>query len=81
MGSATFGHGCNGAIWRFASAGTRDRFPANAEMFAPHFGGYCAWAVSQNYIAPSDPIMWRIVDGRASQQAGLDPVLRTRQWI
>jgi hypothetical protein len=64
MGSASFAHGWNGAIWRFASTGTRDRFPANAEMFAPHFGGYCAWAVSQDYIAPSDPNVWRIVDGR-----------------
>lgn len=63
-GSAGFEYRWNGAIWRFASAGTRDRFAANADAFAPQFGGYCAWAVSQNYIAPGDPKVWRIVDGR-----------------
>ena len=30
----------------------------------PRFGGYCAWAVSQNYLAPGDPNIWRVVDGR-----------------
>lgn len=64
MGSAQFEHRWNGAIWRFASAEARDRFAADPEAFAPRFGGYCAWAVSQNYIAPGDPRVWRIVDGR-----------------
>lgn len=54
----------NGAVWRFASAENRDRFAADPEAFAPRFGGYCAWAVSQNYLAPGDPRIWRIVDGR-----------------
>lgn len=64
MGSAAFAHRWNGAVWRFASAEARDRFAADPEAFAPRFGGYCAWAVSQNYIAPGDPLVWRIVDGR-----------------
>jgi YHS domain-containing protein len=54
----------NGATWRFASAEARARFVANPEAYAPAFGGYCAWAISQNYIAPGDPNFWRIVDGR-----------------
>lgn len=64
LGSAEFEHRWNGATWRFASAAARDRFAANPEAYAPRFGGYCAWAVSQNYIAPGDPNVWRIVDGR-----------------
>lgn len=64
IGSAQFEHRWNGAVWRFASAEARDSFAANPEAFAPRFGGYCAWAVSQNYIAPGDPRVWRIVDGR-----------------
>lgn len=64
VGSPSFEHRWNGAIWRFASAEARDRFAANPDAFAPQFGGYCAWAVSQNYIAPGDPEVWRIVDGR-----------------
>ena len=54
----------NGATWRFASAEARARFVTNPEAYAPAFGGYCAWAISQNYIAPGDPMVWRIVDGR-----------------
>lgn len=64
LGSAQFEHRWNGATWRFASAAARDRFAADPEAYAPRFGGYCAWAVSQNYIAPGDPNIWRIVDGR-----------------
>ena len=63
-GSPAFEQRWNGATWRFASAENRDRFNANPEAFAPAFGGYCAWAVSQNYLAPGDPLYWRIVDGR-----------------
>ncbi|MBE1527122.1 hypothetical protein GGC65_001578 [Sphingopyxis sp. OAS728] len=63
-GSAAFEYRWNGALWRFASANARDRFAADPAAFAPQFGGYCAWAVSQNYIAPGDPKVWRIVDGR-----------------
>jgi len=53
-----------GAQFRFASAENRDRFIADPARFAPAFGGYCAWAVSQGYTASGDPTVWRIVDGR-----------------
>lgn len=54
----------NGATWRFATAENRTMFEANPQASAPQFGGYCAWAASQGYIAPGDPTVWRIVDGR-----------------
>lgn len=54
----------NGATWRFASAGSLEAFKAAPERFAPRYGGYCAWAVSQGYIAPGDPRQWKIVAGR-----------------
>ncbi|MFN3955537.1 MAG: YHS domain-containing (seleno)protein [Pararhodobacter sp.] len=53
-----------GAEWRFASAENRAAFVAAPEAYAPQYGGYCAWAVSQGYTAPIDPNAWRIVDGR-----------------
>ena len=34
------------------------------ERYALQFGGYCAWAVSQHYLAPGDPNYWKIVDGK-----------------
>jgi YHS domain-containing protein len=64
-GDAKFSHDWNGATWRFASVEHRDAFKAEPEKYAPQFGGYCAWAVSQNYTANSDPEnAWRIVNGK-----------------
>ncbi len=53
------------AKWRFASAEHRDLFKANPEKFAPRYGGYCAWAVSQGYTASVDPKnAWTIVEDK-----------------
>lgn len=54
----------NGATWRFTSVENRDRFAAAPERYAPQYGGYCAWAVSQGYTASTDPDAWSIVDGK-----------------
>ncbi|HEX5008261.1 MAG TPA: YHS domain-containing (seleno)protein [Hyphomonadaceae bacterium] len=53
-----------GATWRFASAENLAAFKADPEKYAPQFGGYCAWAVSQGYTAKGDPKNWRIVGGK-----------------
>jgi YHS domain-containing protein len=58
----TLEHG--GAVWRFASAANRDAFKADPAKYAPQYGGYCAWAVSQGYTAKGDPNAWSIVEGR-----------------
>ncbi|MGE0851756.1 MAG: YHS domain-containing (seleno)protein [Hyphomicrobiaceae bacterium] len=54
----------NGATWHFASAENKAAFEANPQAFAPQYGGYCAWAVSEGYTAKGDPHAWRIVDGK-----------------
>jgi len=64
QGSDQFEHRWNSAVWRFASAANRDAFAKAPERFAPQYGGYCAWAVSQGYTASIDPAAWRIVDGK-----------------
>jgi hypothetical protein len=53
-----------GLTWRFASAANRDAFVANPGAYAPQYGGYCAYAVSQNGTAEGDPKRWKIVDGK-----------------
>lgn len=63
-GSSEFTHNWNNAIWQFASAENRDLFAANPEQYAPQYGGFCAWAVSQGYTAAIDPNAWKIVDGK-----------------
>jgi YHS domain-containing protein len=63
-GLKAFAHAWNGATWLFASEAHRAAFAAQPEKYAPQFGGYCAWAVSQGYTADIDPEAWRIVDGK-----------------
>ena len=63
-GSTQFTYQWGGATWRFSSAENRDLFAANPERYAPQYGGFCAWAVSQGYTAPIDPTAWKIVDGK-----------------
>jgi YHS domain-containing protein len=63
-GSAEFTHDWQGATWQFASAEHRDSFAANPEAYAPQYGGFCAWAVSQGYTAEVDPEAWKVVDGK-----------------
>jgi len=63
-GKREFSAEWNGATWRFASAEHRALFLADPEHYAPQYGGYCAWAVSQGYTASTEPESWRIVDGK-----------------
>ena len=63
-GSRSHTHEWQGATWRFASAENRDLFVADPEKYAPQYGGYCAWAVSQGKTAGIDPDAWKIVDGK-----------------
>ena len=63
-GSSQFTHAWKGATWRFKDAANRDAFAANPEKYAPQFGGYCAWAVSQGYTAGIDPEAWTIHQGK-----------------
>jgi YHS domain-containing protein len=63
-GSASHVSTWNGATWHFSSADNKTAFEANPPSFAPQFGGYCAWAVSEGYTAKGDPNNWRIVDGK-----------------
>jgi len=71
-GERAFSHDWQGATWRFASQDHLDRFKAEPERFAPRYGGYCAWAVSQGYTASADPQAWRIVDGKLYLNYSLD---------
>lgn len=53
-----------GAQWRFATQAHLDLFKANPEKYAPQYGGYCAWAVSQGYTANVDPEAWKIINDK-----------------
>ena len=53
-----------GANWRFSSEEHLDLFVANPEKYAPQYGGYCAWAVSNNALAGIDPSQFTILDDK-----------------
>ena len=63
-GDSRFSTSYKGAQWHFVSQANRDRFVADPERYAPQYGGYCAWAVSEGSTASSDPRLWKIVDGK-----------------
>ena len=63
-GDKDFSTEYQGATFRFASAANRDKFVKSPQAYAPQYGGYCAWAVSQGYTAKGDARNWKIVDGK-----------------
>ena len=63
-GSAEFTHQWMGSTWWFASAEDRDLFAKEPAKYAPQYGGYCAYGVSQGHTAPIDPEAWTIVEGK-----------------
>ena len=63
-GKGAHQHEWMGATWYFANAENMELFAADPEKYAPQYGGYCAYAVSQGYTAKIDPDAWRIVDDK-----------------
>ncbi len=55
--------GWRGAHWCFKSAANREAFERDPHAFAPRYGGYCALALVQGVLTPSDPQAWTIEGG------------------
>ena len=53
-----------GEQYHFSSAANRERFVAEPEKYLPQYGGYCAWAVAQGKLAPGDPAVFKVVEGK-----------------
>lgn len=53
-----------GTTWLFSSEENLAAFKKTPEAFAPQFGGYCAYGVSENHLSPTDPQAWTIVNGK-----------------
>jgi len=52
-----------GATWKFASQEHLNLFEANPEMYAPQYGGYCAYGIAaQDALVKIEPELWTIVD-------------------
>lgn len=63
-GDSKFSYTWRGSTWRFASEQHRDSFAQNPEQYAPQYGGYCAFGVSNNHTVDIDPEAWKIIEGK-----------------
>ncbi len=53
-----------GVRWYFVSEANLQAFEKEPSRYAPEYGGYCAWAVSQGYTAKGNPDSWTLVNGK-----------------
>jgi len=63
-GSKAYTHDWMGGEWRFSSQENKDLFTSNPEKYAPQYGGFCAYAVSQGSTADIDPEAWTVYNGK-----------------
>lgn len=63
-GSDEFSLEYQGATWKFSSQRHLEMFQADPQAYAPQYGGYCAYAVSQGDTASAEPDLWTIHDGK-----------------
>src|ERR1041385_3982987 len=67
-GSAEFSSKQDGATYLFASKEHKELFDKEPAKYEPVFGGYCAYGVSRNKLAPIDIEAFQIVDGKLYMQ-------------
>ena len=53
-----------GATYQFATPENKATFDGAQAKYAPAFGGYCAFAASQNRLSESDPTAYMIYEGQ-----------------
>lgn len=63
-GRAEFATTWQGVSWRFKDKTNLDLFKSNPEKYAPQFGGFCAYGVSDNHKSPTDPAAFTVVNDR-----------------
>ncbi|MEZ9535264.1 hypothetical protein BCV33_06705 [Vibrio lentus] len=63
-GTSEFTATYKNAIYNFASSENRDEFRANPAAYAPQYGGYCAFGVAMGKKFETDPLAWKVEDGK-----------------
>ena len=53
-----------GAKWKFSTQAHLDLFKASPEKYAPQYGGYCAYGVTQDNLVSIEPDKFKIIDGK-----------------
>lgn len=68
----------DGFIWYFETQVNADLFQANPARYAPAYGGYCAYGVSQGYLVGTDPEAYSIVNDKL--YLNYNAIIRSR-WL
>ena len=53
-----------GAKWKFSSQANLDLFKSNPEKYAPQYGGYCAYGITQGSLVKVEPEQFTLRDGK-----------------
>jgi hypothetical protein len=61
-GSESFTFQWHNKTWYFQTRENRDLFATSPEKYAPQYDGYCAWALTEERKAVTDPEVWKIVN-------------------
>jgi len=54
----------SGTDWYFKNEENRDAFKMAPEKYAPQYGGYCAYGVSENHQSPTDPLAFTVLNDK-----------------
>ena len=63
-GSSQYQLSYKDANWYFSSQSNLNKFKANPSKYAPQYGGYCSWAMSNNDESPGNAPFWDIYNGK-----------------
>jgi hypothetical protein len=63
-GSSDYSFKWNDVNWLFSSKADVDSFKASPEIYAPQYGGYCAYGTAEGHKAPTQADTWTIVDNK-----------------
>ena len=53
-----------GAKWKFSSKANLDLFKSDPEKYAPQYGGYCAYGITQGSLVKVEPEQFTLRDGK-----------------
>ena len=53
-----------GSQWHFSRAENAALFAANPKAYAPQYGGYCAYAMANDFVVETDPKAFSVLDNK-----------------
>lgn len=59
-GDPAYTHEYKNGVWQFSREENLKMFRDDPERYAPAYGGYCAYAMSNGFVVSTDPQAWTI---------------------